>query len=214
VAKRGRAGAPAALRTAAMIMRQANGFQLIELILVLALTALVAMVGLPWFVQGATAIELDLASAEVVGALRQARASAIRLGVKVGLKFREQERGVFTFTLYRDGDGDGVRSKDIESGVDPPIGPPRHLHHLGRRVRLGFPHGPAPRDPGNRRRRLPRDPVRFNRSDLASFGPLGGSTPGSIYLTDGRSRLNAVRLFGRTGKVKILRYDVTSETWR
>ncbi len=180
----------------------------------LALIVLVAGIGLPWVTSGATSLELDLASAEVASALRLARAAAIRLGVKVGVKFREQDKGVFTFTLYRDGDGDGVLTRDIESRVDPPVGLPRNLHHLGRRIRLGFPLGPTPRDPGNHRRRLPPDPVRFNRSDLASFGPLGGSTPGSIYLTDGRSRLAAVRLFGRTGKVKILRYDVESETWR
>lgn len=190
-----------------------EGFQLIECLLVLALVALVLGFSLPLVSRGATRFELELAAAEVVGALRLARATAIRMGVKVGVKFREQEEGVFTFTLYSDGDGDGVRTRDIESGVDPPVGPPRNLHHFGRRVRLGFPLGPAPRDPGNRRRRLPPDPVRFNRSDLASFGPLGGSTPGSIYLTDGRSRLSAVRLFGRTGKAKILHYDVDTETW-
>lgn len=195
-------------------LRSARGFQLIELLLVLAVISLVFTLSLPLLSSGATALELDMAAAEVVGALRLARMNAIRLGVKVGVKFREQERGVFTFTLYSDGDGDGVLTRDIESGVDPPVGLPRQLHHFGRRVRLGFPLGPAPRDPGNRRRRLPPDPVRFNRSDLASFGPLGGSTPGSIYLTDGRSRLRAVRLFGRTGKAKILRYDVETETWR
>lgn len=191
-----------------------NGFQLIELLVILAVAMLVLGISLPLLSSGATALELDLASAEVVGALRLARANAIRLGVKVGVKFREQESDTVTFTLYSDGDGDGVLSRDIESGVDPPVGLPRHLQHFGRRVRFGFPLGPAPRDPGNRRRRLPPDPIRFNRSDLASFGPLGGSTPGSIYLTDGRSRLNAVRLFGRTGKAKILRYDIETETWR
>ena len=195
-------------------MRQIQGFQLIELVLVLALMMLVGGITLPWLAKGTTGIEIDLAAAEVLGALRLARMTAIRLGVKVGVKFREQENGVFTFTMYRDGDGDGVLSKDIESGVDPPVGLPRNLHHFGRRVRLGFPPGPAPRDPGNPSRRLPPDPVRFNRSDLASFGPLGGSTPGSIYLTDGRARLTVVRLFGRTGKAKTMRYDMQSETWR
>lgn len=196
------------------IMRQEQGFQLVELIVVLALIVLVSGFTLPWVSSSAASFQLDLASAEVVSALRLARATAVRLGVKVGVKFREQQNGVFTFTLYSDGDGDGVLTRDIESRVDPPVGPPRNLHHFGRRIRLGFPLGPAPRDPGDRSRRLPPDPIRFNRSDLASFGPLGGSTPGSIYLTDGRSRLAAVRLFGRTGKVKVLRYDVETELWR
>lgn len=194
-------------------MRRERGFQLIELMLVAALAGLVVSFAVPRFVLLATRAELDLASAEVVAALRLARATAVREGVKVGVKFRQQDERLFTFTLYRDGDGDGVRTRDIESEVDPPVGPPRHLHHMGGRIRLGFPPGVRPRDPGNRSRRLPADPIRFNRSDLASFGPLGGSTPGSIYLSDGRSLISAVRVFGRTGKVKVIRYDVETETW-
>ncbi len=194
-------------------MRRNQGFQLIELLLVLALAGLTAGFAIPAFVRLSTRFELELASAEVVSALRLARASAVTEGVKVGVKFREQESGLFTFTLYRDGDGDGVLTRDIESEIDPPVGPPRQLHHMGRRIRLGFPLGPAPRDPGNPRRRLPPDPIRFNRSDLASFGPLGGSTAGSIYLTDGLGLLSAIRVFGRTGKVKVLYYDVETEIW-
>jgi len=58
------------------------------------------------------------------------------------------------------------------------------------------------------------DPIRFNRSDLAVFSPLGEATPGSAYLTDSQRGLAAVRLFGRTGKVKVLLYDPDTETWR
>jgi hypothetical protein len=86
---------------------------------------------------------------------------------------------------------------------------------MGGHVRFGFPPGPAPKDPGNPSRRLDRleDPIRFNRSDIASFNHLGGSTPGSLYLTDGQSHLAVVRLFGRTGKVKVMHYDSITETW-
>ena len=48
---------------------------------------------------------------------------------------------------------------------------------------------------------------------MASFGPLGTSTPGSIYLTDGLHNLVAVRVFGRTGKIEVLRYDIETEIW-
>lgn len=193
--------------------RNSAGFQLIEIVVVLALVGIFSTIGLPYYWNASLSLELSQASAEVLSALRLARATAVREGVKVGVKLRPTKDGDFTFTLYRDGDADGVRTRDIETEVDPPVGPARHLHHLGRRIHLGFPQGPAPRDPGNPRRRLPPDPVRFNRSDIASFGPLGGSTPGSIYLTDGRSRLAAVRVFGRTGKIKVIYYDVRSETW-
>jgi hypothetical protein len=152
----------------------------------------------------------------VASALRQARSEAAKRGVKVGLKFRVAADGSVSFTVYRDGDGDGLSTRDIDAGVDPPLAPPRRLEHTGADVRFGFPPGPAPRDPGDPTRRLENldDPIRFNVSDIASFDPLGTSTPGSAYLTDSRRHLMAVRLFGRTGKVKILAYDPESETWR
>ena len=112
--------------------------------------------------------------------------------------------------------GSAYCAPDIDSGVDPPLGLSRTLTHLGRHVRFGFPPGPPPRDPGDPRRRMRRrdDPIRFNRSDIASFGPLGGSTPGSLYVTDSMRHLAVVRVFGRTGKVKVLRWDAIEDRWR
>jgi hypothetical protein len=49
---------------------------------------------------------------------------------------------------------------------------------------------------------------------MASFGPLGTATPGTAYLTDGRERLVAVRLAGRTGRLRVLVYDPAEEVWR
>ena len=81
-------------------------------------------------------------------------------------------------------------------------------------IRIGFPPGPPPRHPGVPSRRLdPTDPIRFNRSDMASFGPLGTATPGSIYLTDSVRRLMAVRVYHLSGKVTILTYDPEREVW-
>ena len=192
-----------------------RGFTLIELLVVAAVISLLVLVT-PTVVDWSAGLEVRLAAYELVGALRTARSSAIRLGSKVAVKFRTATDGRVSFTLYRDGNGDGVRTSDIDRGIDPRVGLPRELRHFGRHAKFGFPPGIQPRDPSDPRRRLDdlEDPVRFNRSDLASFGPLGGSTPGSLYLTDGRHHLLVVRVFGRTGKVKILRYDVRSERWR
>lgn len=157
-----------------------------------------------------------MAAHEIGVLLRQARSLAVRENMKVALKFHVDDDGRTLASLYRDGDGDGVLTRDIRKGTDPALGPPRELAHLGAHVRFGFPPGPAPPDPGDPRRRLDRldDPIRFNRSDMASFGPLGTSTPGSVYLTDGVENLAAVRLFGRTGKVEVLVYDPETGRWQ
>jgi type II secretion system GspH-like protein len=196
-------------------MARQAGFQLLELLAALALAAVVATLGVPPLLRLSAESRARLAAAEIVGVLRLASSYAVRHGVNVAVKFRPGADAV-TWELRKDGDGDGVLNVDILSGVDPQLEAPRELQHVGRDIRFGFPPGPAPRDPGDPHRRLDRldDPIRFNRSDLASFDPLGGATPGSVYLTDGDSRLVVVRVLGRTGKVRTASYDRDSETWR
>jgi type II secretory pathway pseudopilin PulG len=193
-----------------------KGFQLVELCVVLALLGSLVTLGVPPLLRISADLRLRLAAEEMVGALRSARAFAVRHNANVAVKFRTGEDGVVTFTLYRDGDGDGVLTKDIEKGVDPEVSRPRRLAHLGKGLGFGFPPGPPPADPGSPGRQLDRldDPIRFNQSDLASFSPLGAATAGSVYLTDGRSRLAAVRVFNRTGKVRVLVYDPKERVWR
>ena len=210
-----RGGVRKALRPASGRSRQ-SGFQLVQGIVVLAVLAVGLTLTVPPLLRWSSALRLRLAAAELVTTLRLARMSAVTLGVKVGVKFRPREDGRVTFTLHRDGDGDGIRSRDVADGTDPQIGPERQLVHVGAHVRLGFPPGVVPRDPGDPSRYLDRldDPVRFNRSDIASFNSLGRSTPGSLYLTDGGLGLAVVRLLAASGKVRVLIYDVREEIWR
>jgi type II secretory pathway pseudopilin PulG len=195
-------------------MHGERGFQMVDLVVVLAVFGMVVVLGVPQLVRITADLRVRLAAQEVVAALRQARSLAIRLNREVALRFATGERGVVTFTLYRDGDGDGVLNADIRTGKDPQIAPPGRLEHLGADVRIGLPTRPV-RDPGDPSHFLdPSDPIRFNVSDLASFGPLGTATPGSVYLTDGGSHVTVVRVLGSTGRVRVLAYDFPSQTWR
>ncbi len=195
--------------------RRWDGFNLLETLLVLTLIVALSVAAIPPIDRWSRGLRVSLAADELVGVLRLARSAAIRHSTKVGVKFRPGPGDRTTFRMYRDGDGDGVLTRDIDAGIDPPLSLPQELAHIGRQIRFGFPVGVSPRDPGDPRRRLSRldDPIRFNRSDIASFNHLGSSTPGSLYITDGQHHLSAVRLFGRTGKVKVIRYDIETETW-
>jgi prepilin-type N-terminal cleavage/methylation domain-containing protein len=192
-----------------------NGFSLVELVIALTILALVAAIGVPPILDLTGTLRLYLAAQELSGTLRLARSESARRGFNVAVKFRPGQGGRATYTLYRDGDGDGVLTRDIDTGVDPALSRPRPLQYLGSRMHFGFPPGRKVRDPGSPRQWMSvKDPIRFNNSDLASFGPLGTSTAGSVYLTDGRRLLMAVRVFNRTGKVKIIAYDFEEEVWR
>lgn len=192
------------------------GFQLYEALVVVAITGLVTVLGLPGVLGWTRATRLRVAAAEVAAALRTARSQAIRRGTRVGVKFSVPDGERISWALYGDGDGDGVRSADVEAGVDPALGSDRALAHVGRRVRFGFPPGPPPPDPSNPSRRLDRldDPLRLGRSDIASFNEMGEGTSGSLYLTDGLRGLVVVRVFGRTGKIRILTYEPDLLTWK
>jgi prepilin-type N-terminal cleavage/methylation domain-containing protein len=196
--------------------RDERGFQLVELLVVLAIFALFLAMTAPPILRISGELRLRLAAQEVVSAMRLARATAVRHCANVALKFRPRADGRSTWALYRDGDGDGVLTKDIDKGVDPQMAPPRQLEQIGSRVRFGFPPGRPARDPGDPSSWLRRgdDPIRFNSSDLASFGPLGTATPGTVYLTSGDGGLAAVRVTARTGRVKVIVYDFDEEVWK
>jgi len=195
---------------------RAQGFSVSELTVVLAVVACGFFVGVLPLLRATAALRVRLAAAEMVAALRTAQSRAVRDDANVAVHFTTDAAGAVSFALYRDGDGDGVRNDDIRAGIDPEIAPPRRLAHVGREVRLGLPSGRPVRDPGDPHAwlDLAAGPVRFNRSDLASFSPLGGATPGSLYLTDGGDCLAVVRVFGTTGKMRVLTYDFPSGQWR
>lgn len=194
----------------------ASGYTLLDLLIVVAILGFVAAVIYPPFVRTTSSLRLQLAAQQMAGTMRLARAYAIRHNANVAVKFRTEDDGTMTYALYRDGDGDGVRNHDIESGNDPQVWAPRRLSYFNRDIRVGIPPGRPPRHPGNPARRLDRldDPIKFNRSDLASFSPLGTATPGSIYLCDDYRHLMVVRTYHISGKVTILSYDETAETWQ
>jgi len=193
-----------------------SGFTLVELLVTVAILALVATLAAPPLLRASSGLVTRLAAEEIAVALEQARMYSIRHSMKVGLKFRVAADGAVSWALYRDGDGDGVRTVDIDSGVDPRLTSFRSLVHFGRTARLGFPRGEAPRDPSDPYRKLDRldDPIRFNRSDIASFSPLDGATPGSVYVTDGEHHLYAVRLYNRTSRVHLLRWNRAELRWQ
>ena len=190
------------------------GWTLVELLVSLAVIGLLAALSAPPLLRAASENRMRLAASEIASSLHMARAYAVRHSARVGLRFDTGGDGKVTWALYRDGDGDGVLARDVADGTDPLVRE-AGFRRLGNAVRFGFPPGPAPRDPGDRRRRLNRldDPIRFNRSDTASFDPLGTATPGTVYLTDGREHLVAVRVTNKTGKIRALRYDYATESW-
>ncbi len=193
----------------------ARGFTLIELLTVLAVAGLLLSLGLPPLIHITQRVRLRLAAGEMVGVLRRTRLRAVRENAHVAVRFIDDGEGI-GWALYADGDGDGVRTRDIRRGVDPQLEAPRPLRRFDGSVRPGFPPGPLPHDPSDPRRTLHRrdDPLRFGNSDLVSFSPLGTSTSGTLYLTTGGRWTAAIRVYGASGKVTVLLHDAETGVWK
>jgi hypothetical protein len=201
---RGRAGGPGLASSGAAIA---------EVIAVLAIGAVLFALIVPGVAQLKASVAIRSAASETTTAFALARAFAIRRGVYVGLKFRKNGDR-YEWTAYRDGNHNGVRSAEIARGTDPPAGV--YFPWSRNDVRPGIPtESPVP-DPSRPGQSLDRidDPIRFNGSDICSFSPIGESTPGSVYLWDGKDRMAVVRVFGRTAKIRVLYYRLGESEWK
>ena len=188
-----------------------RGFTLAEALTVLAIIGLIVLVSVPAFGTMRRRAALRSASAQLRAIFHQARSRAITRAEHCGLKFL-LIGGEWHFAVYDDGDGDGVRNDDIKSGRDVLVSPPRVVLRESRAVTIGL-LADSIRDPDGDPLPPTKSPVAFNKSTICSFSPIGQSTPGTIYLTDRAGDLFAVRVYGATAKIRVLRYVAAKKRW-
>ncbi|HKO57447.1 MAG TPA: hypothetical protein VJ276_16355 [Thermoanaerobaculia bacterium] len=153
------------------------------------------------------------AAAAVSDVLRITQEDARLLARDRGVKFDSVD-GQWRYAVYEDGNADGVRNKDIASGTDRLIEPPRPLFSRKSFAQVGL--APSLPDPDTGQPMPPgKSAVQFNSSTICSFAPTGDATPGSIYLTNGRSDEAAmVRSSGNGGALRVLYYGLEGVGWR
>lgn len=178
-----------------------RGFSLVEATVSVGIILVMAGVAVPVF-------RARFADAHIVGAGQQFRShfrlawsTAVRSGVYTGIRFERLEDGRVFYSVYSDGNANGVRSADIASGVDSRIAGPYPLSGGAPSVRVGINPGVPNMPPASGE--LSGDPVRFGVSDILSFSPLGTATPGSFYLA-GDSAQAAVRVNGGSARVRLM----------
>jgi type II secretory pathway pseudopilin PulG len=186
----------------------AAGFTLVEALFTLALAATVVCVALPSAGEAIDAQRTAMAARYVSARLTEARISAVNRSASVGLRFEPDGRD-YRFTLYADGNGNGIRSLDISLGVDVPIAPPERLRDKFPGVSTGLMNGYPDADQVEG---TGADGVRLGSSRIATMSPDGTGTPGTIYLHGRRSQF-AVRILGTTGRVRVLQYRAGSDEW-
>jgi hypothetical protein len=129
-----------------------------------------------------------------------ARIQAITRSANVALRFR-REGGEFVMQPFVDRNWNGVRTTDINAGIDLPLAPPELLSHNFPGVRIGL--APA----------LGSDPVKLGVGGLLSFSPVGTATSGSIFVLGKDGTQFAVRVLGATARTRLERYDARQRVW-
>jgi len=184
----------------------ASGFSAIELLFAAGLVATLSGVVVPPLLRTLDDHRVAGAARYIASRLQRARMEAVLRSANVAVRFSASGE----FATYVDGNGNGVLSADIRDGSDPRLGAPEHLSSSFSGVEFGVLDGLPPVEsgaapPGS-------DPIHLGGSDAASFTPLGTSSSGSVYLRS-RSRQVVVRIYGDTGKVRILRFDEGPRQW-
>jgi len=188
-----------------------RGYSVLELVFVLSLSLTVAAAAVPQFQNGLDGYRAAGAARYIAGRLQRARMEAVLRSVEVALRFSSSGAG-FSYAVYVDGNGNGVLSTDIQSGVDRMIVAPERLRDNFAGVDFGAIPGLPPVDAGG----TPpgSNPVRLGSGSSASFSPDGTSSSGSLYILGARNTQFVVRLYGETAKVRVLRFDNGTHQWR
>ncbi len=193
-------------------MSRQSGMTFIELLIVIAIIGITASVSVPALGTIRKKSALRAAVQEIRGVIRLGRSRAVARGMNSAVKF-QKIGSVWHYALVDDMDGDGVRNDDIKKGVDRVLLPYREVLSPGSDVAIALPSFPV-KDPDTAKV-LPvsASPVRFNASTLCSFGPNGGGTAGSIFLTNRHHDVAMVRVTGATGRVRAIVYRRPDGTW-
>jgi prepilin-type N-terminal cleavage/methylation domain-containing protein len=185
-----------------------GGFTLLELLFAVGILATLSAVAVPELLTAVDRYQALGAARHVAATLQKARMLAVSRGANVGLRF-VWDGDRFRFTMHIDGNRDGLSTRDIADGADPPLGGADGLEQFGG-ARFGLvpglllPDGTAPRDD---------DPIRLGSGSVVSFTPNGTASAGSLYVRGPGGHQYVVRIYGDTGKTQVLRYARNERRW-
>lgn len=183
-------------------MHRQRGQSLTELLISVAILSMITLTAGNVADHARRRVAMAGATSELRGTFMYVRTMAITRDRNVAIRFRDEGQG-YSWAVYEDGDGDGVRNDDINKKIDRELIRPRLFQHPP--ARIGLPDQSMP-DPMNGGVLESRPAVRFNSSMLCSFSRVGEVTNGSVVLTDGTNTV-IMRVYDRSGRIAVLRWN-------
>ena len=193
-------------------MTDHRGYTLVDTVCAVAVVTIMGAMVVP--VIGGT---LDrertiIATQFVAGQLQRARLEALKRARMVAVHLAiDGDRT--SIQLFVDGDGDGVRQHDIDHGIDLPLAPQEFVDDRSRGMSLRI-NQPVVDIGGAGDLAAGDDPLRIGNTSLLVFSPLGSSTSGTLYIAGHRGPQMAIRVFGGTGRVRVMTFNAQARQWR
>ena len=165
---------------------------------VVATASVLAGVAVPQLTAGIEHSRTLAAARYLANRFALARVDAVGHSINSAVLFTA-DGDTFILAGYRDGNGNGVRSRDIAAGADPLVDARVRFADLFPRVSL-FMSDPNTGSPSE-------------TAVLMSFSPLGTASSRTLYVRGADGSQYAVRVLGATGRTRVLRYVSASRAW-
>jgi type II secretory pathway pseudopilin PulG len=187
-----------------------QGYSLVELLFALTLLVTLGGLAVPQLLATVDHVRAAGAVRYLTTRLHQVRMEAVVRSRAVALQITQTSEG-YNFAAYVDGNGDGIRTQDIQNGADPRITRPERLPDRFSGVDFGvIPELPSPdgssTTPGS-------DPIKLGSGNILTFTPFGTSSSGSLYVRSQGNAQYVIRILGETGKARVLRFDSRRRLW-
>jgi type II secretory pathway pseudopilin PulG len=190
---------------------RSRGYSILELVFVMALSATVSAAAVPGYLTAIDDSRAGGAARYISGRFQRARMEAVMRSATVGIQFTQTTSG-YSYAVYVDGNRNGVLTRDIQRGVDVQIAAPERLPDQFSGVEFGAVPGLPPVDAGGTAPGT--DPIRLGSGNFASFSAMGTSSSGTVYIRSRRDAQYAVRVYGETGKTRLLKFERATGQWR
>ena len=188
-----------------------EGYSILELLFVVCALAVLGGMAVP---QVSAALDEYRAAGAVrylSTRIQRTRMEAVTRSANAAMRFVESGAG-YSYGVYVDGNGDGVRTQDITLSIDSPLGTPERLPDNFSGVDFGLLPALPPVEPGSPPPGT--DPIKLGTSSLLSYSATGTSSSGSLYIRGRRGAQYVIRVLGDTGRTRVLKFDPRSNTWK
>ena len=186
------------------------GYSLLELIFATALATTLTAAAVPESLTALGEYRAAGAARYVASRVARVRMEAVARSADVGLRFTAAGSD-YEYAVYVDGNRNGIRSRDIQRGVDRQVVPPERLADQFPGVAFGVLPGLPPVDAGGTPPGI--DPIKLGSGNLLTFSAQGTSSSGSVYIRGQGAAQYVIRVFGETGRTRILKFDARSRQW-